>query len=119
MSRRGTGRESVADFALAVAGHPEWRLGTRTATERVYRDFRPSNTTVSISERALRVKIEITRPWRDRIINPNRTVDLPHPFVILVRELRICKDLAFPCLPLTFTSTQHPTLTRLRELDEA
>jgi len=119
MSGRGTGRECVAHFALAVTRHHGWRPGTHTTTERVHRDFRPQNTTVSISERVLSVEIEIAPPWRNFIVDANYTIDLPHSFVVLVRELRICEVLPFPCLPFTFTPAQHPTIAHLRKLGQA
>jgi len=119
MPGRGAGRGCAARFALAVVGHPGWRSDTLTTAERVHRDFRPQNTTVSVSERAICVEIEIARSWRNRIVNANSTIDLPHSFVVLVRELRICKVLAFPYLPLTFTSAQHPAIAHFGKLGQA
>lgn len=119
MSGRGTSRESVARFTLAVAGHLGWRPGTHTTTKRVHRDIRPQNTTVSVPERVLQIKIKIAPPRRNCIVVANRAIDLPHSFVVLVRELRICEILAFPRLSVTFTSTQHPTITHVRELGQA
>ena len=119
MPGRGTGRECVARFAFAVTGHPGWRPSTHTTAERVHRNLRPQNATVFISKRVLQVKIEIAPPWRDRIVDANRTIDLPHSFVVLVRELRICEVFTFPRLPLTFASAQHPTITYPRKLGQA
>lgn len=111
MSARGTGSEYVTRSALATTAHFGWRTGTCTAEEWLHRNFRPQNRTVSTLKRTLEREIEIASPWRNRVVNTDGTFDLPHSFVIPVRELRICEVITHTCLPFAFSSACYPTIS--------
>lgn len=81
MPGRGTGGVVCYAFAVTRSGQ---RSGTCTVEDRVYRYCRPQNATASDSERTVRVEIEISRPWGDRVVYADCDFDLPHPFVVLV-----------------------------------